>query len=223
MRKLNQSFTLLEVLVALFVIALLSGLSFVGYQQAYQSRERMRCLSSLRQWTIALEMFANDNGGVYPRSGNLYSKTPEIGAFMTNYMHLEDVGTYSPDHLPLAMCKSGIATYQNNAAFVGWSIYAGYSGPSPLQNDYAGVNFASEQTAKESGLAIIGCVTASDMAGNNWTGHGVRYDPSSVEKPQGQMAAWPDGHTRWVKFEDLRVSTIKFAAYQYYMPRKDLN
>ncbi len=205
------------------IIALLVSLAFAGYRQAYLVRERMRCLNSLRQWTIALEMYANDNAGVYPRSGDLFTKTPEVGAFMTNYLSIADTGSYSTSHLPLAMCLSGIATYQNNTAYVGWSLYAGYSGPSPLQNDYAGVNFATQQSASDSGLAVLGCVTANQIGSDNWTGHGIRYDTASVESPQGQMAAWPDGHARWVRFDDLRVSTVKFGIYRYYMPRKDLN
>ena len=223
MRKPARSFTLLEVLVVIAIIAMLSGTAFVGYLQAIHARERVRCLNSLRQWTIALEMYTADHEGAYPRSGDLFNRTPEIGAFMTNYLQVGDAGTYSAEHLPLAMCKSGVATYQNNTAFVGWSIYAGYSGPSALQNDYVGVNFSTEQSARDSGLALLACVTASDMGGNNWTGHGVRYDPGSVEKPQGQVAAWPDGHARWVRFDDLNVATIKFGAYRYFMPKKDLN
>ena len=220
MKNSRLSFTLLEVLVVISIIALLTGLAFVGYRQAFLVREQMRCLNSLRQWTIALEMYAMDHAGLYPRSGDLFNKTPEVGAFMTNYLSVADTGSYSPSHLPLAMCLSGIATYQNNAAYVGWSLYAGYSGPSPLLNDYTGVNFATEQSTKDSGLAILACMTANQV--NNWTGHGVRYDPSSVEQPQGQMAAWPDGHARWVRFDDLRISTTKFGIYNYYMPKKEL-
>lgn len=222
MKKPTNGFTLLEVLTVISILALLVGTAFIGYVQAINARERIRCLNSLRQWTIALEMYCTDHEGSYPRSGDLFNRTTEVGAFMTNYLQVGDAGSYSSEHLPLAMCKSGVATYQNNTAFVGWSLYAGYSGPSPLQNDYIGVNFASEQSTRESGLAIIACVTASDLGGNNWTGHAVRYDPGSIERPQGQVAAWPDGHARWVRFEDLRIATIKFGAYQYFMPKKEL-
>jgi len=219
----RRGFTVLEVLVVVSIIALIAGLSFSGYRQAYLARERMRCLNSLRQWSIALEMYATDNSGFYPPSGDLFNKTPQVGAFMTNYLQVADTGSYTPGHLPLAMCQSGVATYQNNAAYVGWSLYAGYTGPSPLQNDYLGVNLANEQSFKESGLALLGCVTANQIGSSSWTGHGVRYDPASTESPQGQVAAWPDGHARWVKFEDLRVSTVKFGVYRYYMPKKELN
>src|SRR5262245_44771143 len=169
MRKRIGDFTVLELLVVVAIIALLAGLSFAGYRQAWLAKERMRCLNSLRQWSIALEMYAFDHNSTYPRSGDLFNKTPEVGVFMTNYLHVADTGSYSTDHLPMAMCRSGVATYQNSAAYIGWSLYAGYSGPSPLQNDYLGIDWSNEQTVKASGLAIIGCVTANQ--GPNWTGH----------------------------------------------------
>jgi prepilin-type N-terminal cleavage/methylation domain-containing protein len=222
MFKSSRAFTLLEVLVAIAVIAVLASLSFVGYRQAYLARERMRCLNSLRQWSIALEMYANDNAGVYPRSGDLFNRTPEVGAFMTNYLQITDSVTYSKDRLPLAMCLSGIATYQNDTQFVGWTLYAGMDDPTILRNEYVGVNYSNEQTLKESGLAFIGCVTANQVGSESWIGHGVRYDEASAEKPQGLVAGWPDGHARWVKFEDLIVSSTKFGVYDYYMPKKGL-
>ena len=226
MKKPANSFSVIELMVVMFIIALLSGMAFVVYQHAAEARERVRCLNSLRQWSIALAMYANEHGDLYPPSGELFNRTPEVSAFMSNYLGLADSGSYSASHLPLAMCKSGVATFQNNTAFVGWSVFAGFSGPAALINDYAGVNFTNDISARQSGLAYISCVTATDAASNNWTGHGVTYDPASTRRPQGQTAAWPDGHARWVNFDDLRVAVIKIpfpgVTYHYLMPKQEL-
>jgi prepilin-type N-terminal cleavage/methylation domain-containing protein len=216
-------FTLLELLVVLAVIAVLAGLTFTGLQQAIAARERMRCLNSLRQWTIALELYASEHGGTYPPSGELFNRTPEIGAFMTNFLQVTDSGTYAPHRLALAMCNSGIAKFSDSTAYVGWNLFAGYQGPTPLENDYAGVDFSNERTAKDSGMAFIACLTAGTNT-VSWAGHSI--GAQSPSGPAGQMAAWPAGHAKWVQFDELGVAVTKNVPFvglvPYYMPRKGI-
>jgi prepilin-type N-terminal cleavage/methylation domain-containing protein len=63
----TSGFTLIELLVVISLIGLLAAIalvSFTGVQK--QSRDTQR-KSDIRQYQLALENFANKNGGLYPR------------------------------------------------------------------------------------------------------------------------------------------------------------
>jgi prepilin-type N-terminal cleavage/methylation domain-containing protein len=64
-------FTLVELLVALAIIAVLLGLMSAGLAQVRQSGRRVQCLANLRSFGVALRLYANDHDGFLPRAGLL--------------------------------------------------------------------------------------------------------------------------------------------------------
>jgi len=71
MRK--QGFTLIELLVVMVIIALLIGLLLPALSRAKEAARKTQCRSNLRQIGLAVEMYANDNGGWTPAvGGGLY-------------------------------------------------------------------------------------------------------------------------------------------------------
>lgn len=64
----NQSaFTLIELLVAIAVIGILAGLLLPALSGAKSRTQRMACVNKLRQWTLAMGMYVDDNDGCLPR------------------------------------------------------------------------------------------------------------------------------------------------------------
>jgi len=210
---------MLEVLMAVGVVALLASLTVFGQIRAHDMREQMRCLNTLRQWSIALSMYANEHDGAYPRSPALYHKSPEVNEFLVQYLHVSDSGTYLEATLPLAMCKSGAASVANNTSLIGWTLLAGFSNSSAYQYDYAGLDMATERSAIASGRATLACMTATD--GSRWISHGINFQQSPLAQPRGQVAVWPDGHAKWVKYENLEPAVSEFGN-TYFMPGKNL-
>jgi prepilin-type N-terminal cleavage/methylation domain-containing protein/prepilin-type processing-associated H-X9-DG protein len=68
-RSNRRAFSLLEILVAITVIAILAALSFSALSRAHEVADRTTCLNNLRQWGAALSLYMQDNDGQIPRRG----------------------------------------------------------------------------------------------------------------------------------------------------------
>ena len=66
---MRKGFTLIELLVVMVIIALLVGLLLPALARAKEEARKTQCRSNLRQIGLAIEMYANDNGGYAPVVG----------------------------------------------------------------------------------------------------------------------------------------------------------
>lgn len=65
-RRKTAGFTLLELLAVCALIAILLCLVFPAVSSAKMEASRSKCASNLRQIGLALQLYANDNGGFFP-------------------------------------------------------------------------------------------------------------------------------------------------------------
>lgn len=70
-QALGSAFTLIEVLVVISIISLLIGLILPALGRVRAAAKQTLCQSQLRQWGLAFELYAAENGGLYPHIDGL--------------------------------------------------------------------------------------------------------------------------------------------------------
>jgi len=96
-RPTEDSFTLIELLVVIAIIAILAGLLLPALNRARQKGKATKCMSQLKQSSLAMLMYANDNEEYLPSPTSAYG----LGHWNDQLLYYKLLGT--PD---VTLCPS---------------------------------------------------------------------------------------------------------------------
>jgi prepilin-type N-terminal cleavage/methylation domain-containing protein/prepilin-type processing-associated H-X9-DG protein len=95
--NMKRGFTLIELLVVVAIIAILAALLLPTLGRAKEQGKRSACLSNLRQWGLALDMYLDDNNQVFP-DFSIPNNTPAApGGYDQDNIHWTDLALFAAE------------------------------------------------------------------------------------------------------------------------------
>src|SRR3954471_9558838 len=65
----RRAFTLLELLVVIFLIVIVAAILLPTMGHTHHGEVRVKCAANLKQIGLAIQLYGNENKGAYPRTG----------------------------------------------------------------------------------------------------------------------------------------------------------
>ena len=96
---MKRGFTLIELLVVIAIIALLTALLLPALAAAKQSAYRIQCSGNLKQWGVAVTMYAGDNQNKFPNAPYRDAAGNLTGAMDLAWMPIAFNTGFFPDYL----------------------------------------------------------------------------------------------------------------------------
>ena len=154
--KRSRGFTLVELLVAIALIALLIGLLLPVLGRARQQAASVACLSNLRQLAAAAQMYCDGNKGSFPIAYDLVSQPPLVISLNWDFTMTRNTASGEVTVTPGLLCAG-----HTNPKIQQCPSYDGKS--NTLADPYTGYNYNTSYIGHGAQESIVAPIKISQV------------------------------------------------------------
>ncbi len=216
-----KGFTLIELLVVIAIIAILAAILFPVFAQAREKARQSSCLSNLKQWGTAGQMYTQDYDGLFTPPYKYQSASPACANLdwwddlLQPYVKNRAIAV-CPSRKWTQNCSNPVNNWSNGVKAMSYAVntleswgVSGWSAASKFglrRPGTPGQSISESEIEDPSGTIWLLDSNSSEI----WNENNLDYVPTATagyrRHSDGFNAAFVDGHTKWLKAGSSRNS-----------------